>query len=194
MKKYTITISRQFASMGRSIAQRMSEDLNIKFYDRDIVEATAKRMGQPIPVISEEEEKSSNKYFKRIFPYGMSMQDEIFQVQKNIIEDIVKEDSCIIVGRCANTILKDNINTFNIYIFAPYEERIKNCVEHLEMNTQLAKDMIRQVDKARETYRQRYSDKPLSTFDGYDLLVDSSKLGIDKTAKMLSSIVKELYK
>lgn len=192
MEKYVVTISRQFASMGRSIAQQMATDLNIEFYDRDIVEATAKRMGQPIPIISEEEERSTSKYFKRAFPLGVNMQDEIFEVQKNIIEDISKKESCIIVGRCGNSILRNTKNSLHIFVFAPYETRIENCIEYLEMSRPQARQMINKVDKAREIYRKRYSSD-LSPLDGYDLLIDSSKLGIDKTASALCSTVKDIF-
>lgn len=193
MENYIVTISRQFASMGRSIAQQMATNLDIEFYDRDLVEATAKRMGQPIPIISEEEEKSTSKYFKRAFPLGINMKDEIFEVQKNIIEDISSKESCIIVGRCGNSILRDRKNAIHIFVFAPYEKRVENCINYLEMDRQQAKNMIVKVDKAREVYRRRYSDGDISPLDGYDLLVDSSKLGIEKTASMLSNMVKDLY-
>ena len=110
MKQYVITISRQFGSMGRTIAKQMAEELNIDFYDRDIVEETAKRMGLPVSTVSATEENANSKYFKRQYPLGMgvsNMQDEIFSIQRNIIEDLAKKESCIIVGRCAESILAD---------------------------------------------------------------------------------------
>ena len=88
MKQYVITISRQFGSMGRSIAQALAQQLNIDFYDRDIVEETARRMGLPVSVISDTEENAKSVYFRRIYPLGMgvpNLRDEIFLVQKNII-------------------------------------------------------------------------------------------------------------
>lgn len=88
MEQYVITISRQFGSMGRSIARELSEILGIEFLDRDIVEATAKRMGLPVSVISDEEESMKSTFFRRQYPLGMgmsSLKDEIFLTQKNII-------------------------------------------------------------------------------------------------------------
>ena len=90
MEQYVITISRQFGSMGRSIARELSEILGIEFLDRDIVEATAKRMGLPVSVISDEEESMKSTFFRRQYPLGMgmsSLKDEIFLTQKNIIRD-----------------------------------------------------------------------------------------------------------
>ena len=193
MDNYVITISRQFASFGRSIAQKMSEELQIEFYDRDIVEATAKRMGQPIPVISNEEENSNSIFFRRKYPLGMgvaNIQDEIFNVQTNIIRDIAKKESCIIVGRCAGSVLKGHAKCLNIYIYAPYECRLKNCTDVLQMEPKVARKMIKEVDKARENYRYRYCPEVDNVYDGYDIMIDSSRFGIDKTAKILVDIVK----
>ena len=121
-EKYVITISRQFASMGRSIAKKLAEELGIEFYDRDIVEQTARRMGLPVSTISDTEESANNIYYKRIYPLGMaikSMQDEVFMVQQNIIRDLADRESCIIVGRCADEVLKDHPRLLNVHVFAP---------------------------------------------------------------------------
>lgn len=196
METYVITIARQFASMGRSIAQKMSEELGIEFYDRDIVEATAKRMGQPVSVISEHEEHDTNKFFRRQYPLGMgiaNMQDEIFSVQTNIIGDFIDKGSCIIVGRCAQGAIKDPSRVLSVYIYAPYEVRFDNCVKHLDMSPKLAKKMIKEVDKAREQYRHRYCSKSDTPFDGYDLMIDSSRFGVDGTAEILMAVVKERF-
>lgn len=196
MENYVVTISRQFASFGRSIAQKMSEELQIEFYDRDIVEATAKRMGQPIPVISNEEENSNSVFFRRKYPLGMgvaNIQDEIFNVQTNIIRDIVKKESCIIVGRCAGSVLKDHSRCLNIYVYAPYESRLKNCTDTLKMNLKVAKKMIKDVDKARENYRCRYCPEVDNLYDGYDIMIDSSRFGIDKSAGILADIVRNTF-
>lgn len=196
MENYVVTISRQFASFGRSIAQKLSQELQIEFYDRDIVEATAKRMGQPIPVISNEEENSHSMFFSRKYPLGMgvaNIQDEIFNVQTNIIRDIAQRESCIIVGRCAGSVLKDQARCLNIYVYSPYECRLKNCTEVLQMDLKTAKKMIKDVDKARENYRYRYCPEVSNAYDGYDIMIDSSRFGVDKTAKILADVVRSTF-
>ena len=93
MKQYVVTISRQFGSLGRLIAQQMSRELGVDFYDRDIVEETASRMGLPVSVISDKEENSKSLYFRQQYPLGMgitSMKDEFFLIQKNIIRDLAQ--------------------------------------------------------------------------------------------------------
>lgn len=193
MDNYVVTISRQFASFGRSIAQKLSSELSVEFYDRDIVEATAKRMGQPISVISDEEESSHPSFFRRKYPLGMgeaNIQDEIFNVQSNIIRDIAQRESCIIVGRCAGYILRDHPRILNVYVYAPEEQRLKNCVESLQMDLKTAKQMIKDVDRARENYRRRYCPEWKNIYDGYDLMIDSSRFGIEGTARILADIVR----
>lgn len=196
MEQYVITISRQFGSMGRTIAKLMAEELGIEFYDRDIVEETAKRMGLPVSVISAKEENANSIYFKRQYPLGMgvsNMQDEIFSIQKNIIEDLAKKESCIIVGRCADSILADYKNRISVYIYAPYEKRLQNCTEILKMEEKTARKMIREVDRSRELYHRRYCPEYTDAFSNRDLLIDSSRFGIEKTAEILVKLALDLY-
>ena len=196
MEQYVVTVARQFGSMGRTIAKQMAEKLGIEFYDRDIVEETAKRMGLPVSVISQKEENANSIYFKRQYPLGMgvsNMQDEIFSIQKNIIEDLAKKESCIIVGRCAESILADWKNHLRVYIYAPYEKRLKNCTEILKMEEKTARKMIREVDRSRELYHRRYCPEYTDAFSNRDLLIDSSRFGIEKTAEILVKLVLDLY-
>ncbi len=196
MEQYVITISRQFGSMGRTIAKQMARELGIEFYDRDIVEETAKRMGLPVSVISAKEENANSIYFRRQYPLGMgvsNMQDEIFNIQKNIIEDLAKKESCIIVGRCADSILADSKNRLSIYIYAPYEKRLQNCTEILKMEEKTARKMIREVDRSRELYHRRYCPEYTDAFSNRDLLIDSSRFGIEKTAEILVKLALDLY-
>lgn len=196
MDKFVITISRQFGSMGRSIAHRMSEILGVEYLDRDIVEMTAKRMGLPVSMISNEEEAVKAGFWGRVYPLGAgmpSLKDEIFEVQSSIIRDFAEKESCIIVGRCSEYVLKDKPNLLNVYIYAPYEERLKNCTQILEMDTKTAKRLIKEVDAARENYHKLYVPGYTGPFDNRYICIDSSKFGIDGTADILSTIVKERF-
>ena len=197
MDNYTITISRQFGALGRTIAQNMSLELGIEFYDRDIVEATAQRMGLPVPEISSEEERAGGFFAERKYPLGMglaSMQDEIFQVESNIIKDIAEKESCIIVGRCADSVLKGKDRLLNVYIYSSVQDRISNCVNILGMDEKEAKKMMKDVDRAREAYRQKYCEGVSSVFDHRDICIDSGRFGAGQTSKLLCSIVREMFK
>lgn len=196
MEKYVVTISRQFGSMGRSIAHKMSELLGIEYLDRDIVEITAKRMGLPVSMISDEEEAVKAGFFGRIYPLGAGMpsiKDEIFAVQNNIIRDFTDKASCIIVGRCSEYVLRDRPNILRVYVYAPYEARIKNCVDNLFMDEKTARKLIKEVDRAREQYHKIYVPGYSSPFDNRDICIDSSKFGIEGTAKILEGIVRNQF-
>lgn len=193
-KPFVLTISRDFASMGRSIAQKLAAQLAVEFYDRDIVEQTAKRMNLTVSTISDTEEAAKNLYFKRMYPLGMSvksMQDEVFLVQKNIIEDLAAKESCIIVGRCADEILKNRPNVLSVHIFAPKAARLKNCVELLQMDEDTGKKMIAKVDKSRANYHRVYGGGDV--FTNCHLMLNSAEFGIDGTAALLERIVKERF-
>lgn len=196
MEQYVITISRQFGSLGRSIAHRLSEMLKIDYLDRDIVEATSKRMGLPVSVISDEEENNKPGFIRRMYPLGIglpSLKDDIFEVQKNIIRDMAAKESCIIVGRCADYILRDFPNLLSVYIYAAYEARLKNCTDILQMDVRTAKRMIREVDNARDNYHKAYCPGLATPFDYKDIMLDSSRFGVEGTAGILAQIAREKW-
>ena len=196
MKQYVVTISRQFGSMGRMIAQQLSRELGVNFYDRDIVEETASRMGLPVSVISNTEENSKSINFKQQYPLGMgiaSMRDEIFLIQKNIIRDLAQKESCIIVGRCADSILTDMENRLNVYIYAPMDARLRNAVELAKLDEKTAKKMIREIDRSRELYHRRYCPEYVDASTNKDIMIDSSRFGAEGTVKILAGLVREMF-
>ena len=196
MKQYVVTISRQFGSMGRMIAQQLSRELGVDFYDRDIVEETASRMGLPVSVISNTEENSKSIYFKQQYPLGMgiaSMRAEIFLIQKNIIRDLAQKESCIIVGRCADSILMDMENRLNVYIYAPMDARLRNAVELAKLDERTAKKMIREIDRSRELYHRRYCPEYVDASTNKDIMIDSSRFGAEGTVKILAGLVREMF-
>ena len=194
MKHFVVTLTRQFASNGRPIAQAMSRELGINFYDRDIVEATASRLGLPVREVSDTEDSHSTSFFRSLYPLGtgnLSVQDELFQTQSNIIRDLAEKESCIIVGRCADAVLKDRTDVFNIRVYAPYEYRLGVCTGQLSMDPKIARKMIDRVDKSREQYHREYGGcEP----DHYShVLINSARFSIPEAAKLLCGIVRQHF-
>lgn len=145
MERYTITIAREFGSLGRAVAQRLAGKLGIEYYDRDIVDQVAQQLNLPLSQISSAEERSHHGFFSHMFPLGTDeeyIQDMIFDVQKDIILELAKKSSCIIVGRCSDFLLKNEKNVMNVFIYAPYEARLENCVKQLGMTQEEARRMI----------------------------------------------------
>lgn len=193
---YVVTITRQFGSMGRMIAQKISENLKIGYYDRDIVENTAKQMNLPVSLISEAEEGMDRKLFRQCIPLGiqnLDIQDKIFQTQAKVINEIAERESCIIVGRCSDFVLQKLPNSFHIFIYAPYEDRLKNCNTLLEEDMDVAAKMIRTVDRARDNYHKKYARFLPDDIEHKDLLINSSLYGISGTADVLTELIKKRF-
>jgi len=195
-EKFVVTITRQFGSLGRPIARMVSENLGIEYYDRDIVEMTSKDLNLPVSAVSDVEESAKSAFFNMNYPLGMgttSIQDSVFAVQKKIIVDLAERESCIIVGRCADHILEDYKNIIHIFIYAPYEARLKNCVERLNMRPDEAKKMIASVDKARESYHRHYCGYVMSDKEHKHIMIDSSLLGVEGTCDILTEIIRKRF-
>ncbi len=194
MGKYIVTITRQFGSMGRPIARHMSEILGIEYYDRDIVDATAAQMNLPVSTVSNEEERAGNQFFDFLFPLGLESaerQSKIFRTQRRIITDLAEKESCIIIGRCSDYIMSGHKNLMNIYIYASDEYRYERCVKDLNIPPENAKRMIASVDKAREKYHWKYAG--YGCMDNKDLMINTELFGVEKTAVILSEIVRDKF-
>ena len=195
--KFVVTIARQFGSLGRPIARKVSERIGIEYYDRDIVDMAAKKLNLPVSAVSDNEETAKSAFFNMSYPLGMgttAIQDTIFTTQKKIIIDLAEKESCIIVGRCADYILNDHRNIINVFIYAPYTERLRNCVESLNMQPEEAKKMIADVDKAREAYHRHYCGYSMSDKDYKHVMLDSSLLGVDGTCEVLVDIINRKFR
>ena len=156
------------------------------------MEATAKRMGLPVSVISDEEERMKSTFFRRQYPLGMgmsSLKDEIFLTQKNIIRDFAAKGSCIIVGRCADYILREHPRCANVFISASKEDRITRLCAMHHIDAEAAEEMIEKADKRRSEYYNYYSYKTWGAAATYHLCVDSSSLGIEETVRFVEEFV-----
>lgn len=188
MEKYAITISRQFASRGRSIAFELAKLLDIEFLDRDIVEETSKRMNVSVKEISNEEEQVGSKFTYKMYPLGIgstSIKDQIFNVQKNIIQDFAKEESCIIVGRCGSFCLKGHPRILRVYIYAPVDVRVRNCTELYGMTEKEAEKAIERVDIARENYHRAYIEGYTNPMLESDICINSGTCTIEEAARII---------
>lgn len=200
-KKYVVTIARQFGSLGRPIAMKMSEKLGIEFYDRDIVEEAAKKLNLPVSKINEIEESAkkhvkTNSFRRMMYPLGTQtdeLQNQLFEAQENIIRFLAERESCIIVGRCSDFILADEPNVLRIYIYAPYEARVKNCIEDLKLEETEARRMIKAVDEARDRYHMHYAGFLPNDQRFKEIMIDSSMLGTEGTADYLVEAVRRRF-
>lgn len=195
-KNYVITISRQFGSLGRPIAKKLADELSINYYDRDLIEKVADYLETDISEVSKHDENVRNPFWKMLFPSGLAPspdQQKVFEMQKSMIIDLANSESCIIVGRCADYILKDYENCLNIYIYAPFEKRLENSINELGLSEGEAKEMIAGVDRARENYYRFYTGMAPDCISGRHLMIDSSVLSMDGTVDFLRDYVKRRF-
>lgn len=192
-KRFVITIARQFGSLGREIGKRLASELDINYYDRDLLEKTAEQMNMEIGALSKYDEKDSGKFSRMLHPLGLgqsSTHKKVFNYQKSMILNIASHESCVLVGRCADYILKDDPNAIHFFIYAPYLSRLKNCEVELGLDTIYAEKMIAEVDKARSAYHKYYTGEEFESIKNRSVCIDSSLLPLDDTVRILKDITK----
>ena len=191
MKKFVITIGRQFGSLGRPIAKRLAELLDVNYYDRDILEQTSKTLGLPVSVLGDQEERAPG-FWRMLTPLGsdtMDQQKKVFDVQSQIIAYLASIQSCIIVGRCADYVLKDDESTIHVFIYASDKQRLKNCVETLGMEEGEARRMMASVDRARLNYHKHFAGYAPDDKNHMHIIFNSGLLGVEGTARALAAMI-----
>jgi Cytidylate kinase len=196
MKTRVITIGRQFGSGGREIGLRLAEALSVEFYDKQLVTLAAERSGVIPEVFENVDEKAASPWlYAAVDVNGIttyiptSSNDRLFELQSNLIKEVAAKGDCVIVGRCADYILRnEDIELYNLFVCAPMEIRIarKQAQEKLDENS--TKALIKKTDKDRRAYYNYYTNKEWNSPESYDITVNSSRLGITETAILLSKI------
>lgn len=198
MKTNTIiTIGRQYGSAGRQIGRVLAEELGIKCYDKELLERAAKESGLCEELFENHDEKPTNSFLYSLvmdtysFGYSssgfsdMPMNHKIFLAQFDAIKKLAGEGPCVMVGRCADYALADWNDCFSIFVHADLDWRINRIASKHGKTPKEAKDMITKTDKSRASYYNYYTNKKWGSADSYNLCLDSSKLGIDGTAKAI---------
>lgn len=196
-----ITISRECGSGGHNIGEQLSKKLGIPLYDKEIIEMTAKRSGLTTEFVEESTERITNSllfniansmtYANQIFTSGnASMVDKVFFIQCDIIKKIASEGPCVIVGRCADYILKDRDDCLNVFIHADKEYRVNRYARIHNIPEKEAETIIKKSDKSRMNYYRYYTDKEWGNIRNYDLTLNTRKLGIEGCVDVISEIYK----
>lgn len=199
-KKIIINIGRQFGGGGRAVAYELGRKLNIPVYDREIISQAAKDSGFGAEFFKERDEKRGFFSFTEIFANGFSgtenyMSDRgIFKLQSQTIEKIAEQGSAIIVGRCADYILRENENTLNIFLTSPLEIRAERIASRQGMSLEEAMTKAQDKDKKRAEYYNYYTFGEWGAAGNYDLCLDSSILGIEGTADFIIDFARKAGK
>lgn len=174
-----ITISREYGSGGRYVASLLAERLNIKFYDKELIKMASDESGLSSDYIENVEQIKTN-----IGGSFYNNDDKLFEIESNIIKKISKE-SCVIVGRCADYILKDKKNVVKIFLYSDEANKEKRVVKYYKINPNEAKKEINKINKLREKHYKYYTDRNWKDFNNYDLILNVDSLGIEKTVDVI---------
>ncbi len=206
MEKTLITIGRQFGSNGRLIGEAISKKLGIPCYDKSLIKQVAKESGLWENLLDELDEKRSSSFLYSVVmdpyafaysfdnkqDYGMTLNQKAFMATYNTIERIANEGPGIFIGRCSNYVLRNMKPVLNLFIYAPIESRVQTVMDRYGLTEKRAKDQIQKEDKARASYFNYYTSSKWGKMESYDLCINSSLLGIEKTADQIISFAEKL--
>ena len=195
MAKKIITISREFGSGGRFIGEEVAKKLGIAYYDKNIIGQIAEKSGLSPEYIQENAELSPKK---GLFAYafsgrditGKSVEDMVYETQRNIILGLAEKEPCVIIGRNADYILKDRDDVLNVFIHGDMPEKIKRITGLYNVEEKEAVKMMADTDKRRRTNYNFYTDQNWGKASNYTLCLNSSQLGYDRCEMIIMECVK----
>jgi cytidylate kinase len=192
MSNRIITISREFGSGGRTIGKQLAAKLGIPCYDAELIEKIAEESGFSKEYIAENSEYSAGGHWLSNAlsrdRNGHSYQDDIWVLQRKIILDLAEKESCVIVGRCADYILKDKADCLRVFIHSNLESRAKRIVEQYGERDEAPKKRLQDKDKRRAAYYQFYTEMKWGEARNYHIALDSGALGIEKCVEILADL------
>lgn len=199
-KRIIITIGRQFGSGGRIIGKKLAERLGIAYYDKELIQIASQESGICGEFFEKADEKNSGSLFKAL-SMGFSMSnhlyqnqaylsnESLFQIQSDAIRKVAEEASCVLVGRCADYILRDYPNSYHFFITASWEDRLRRTMEYMHLAEKEAEEFLKKADKSRASYYNYYTEKVWGAAESYDLCINSSVHGIDKTEELIEAFI-----
>jgi cytidylate kinase len=198
MEPIILTIGRQFGSGGHLIGMKLAEALNMAFYDKELITLAAQESGLCPEVFEKADERASAglsyafsmgvPYWGGVYtPYADILSNEgLFKIQSDVIRKLAATESCVIVGRCADYILRDHPNCISFFIHDQLPNRIQRIKERLFCTAEQAKELILKTDKSRAAYYDYYTNKVWGMSSSYHFSIDASVLGIEETVGFLT--------
>ena len=212
--KQIITISREYGSGGHTIGKLLAEELGLPFYDKEIIDMAAKDSGLSPEFIKKTEQNISSGWLYTLLlgasyaapgtssipgtthAPNLPLADQVFNAQRNTIIALAKRGPCVIVGRCADYILKhcDDINhdeVLNVFIYAPLVDKVQRAIEQKGLNPETAEREVKLIDKRRANHYNTFTERTWGNRTHYDLLINSSLMGLENTAHFLADMVRK---
>ncbi len=201
-----ITIAREFGSGGRAVGEKLAEKLGMEYYDKKLISLAAQKSGIREDLFENADEQPTNSLLYSLamgahslsnafFQYDDTLtNDKLFLIQSDIIRSLAREKSCVIVGRCADYLLRDEPYAFSVFIHADYDTRLARVQELYQLSPSQAKDLIKRTDKKRKSYVEFYTSQVWGAAKNYDLSLNSSLLGIDGTVDLIAELAEHFRK
>ncbi|MDR1696376.1 MAG: cytidylate kinase-like family protein [Endomicrobium sp.] len=200
--KFAITIARQYGSGGLPIGKKIAKDLGVHYYDKNLISLAAKESGLVKEFIEESAEKVPFRFFGGIADaifgafgaeYDENINDSIFKIQSDIIRNIAQKESAVFVGRCADYVLREHPKCLNVFIYADMRDRVNAISSVLNIDPEKALKEIEKNDRQRNKYYAYYTNIERGNAGYYHLCVNSSVLGIDKTADFIREFAEKKF-
>ncbi|MBO5864986.1 MAG: cytidylate kinase-like family protein [Bacteroidaceae bacterium] len=204
MKQFVITIGRQLGSGGKEMAELLARELGVSVYDKALLQAAACESGIDASVFEQADESESSSLFGSFFSIHGSISeyfsggscidnDRLFEIQSDVIRNIAQNESCIIVGRCAEYVLRDHPAMFSIFITADHADRVERVMRAEGLEREAAVEFIEKNDKKRRSYHDYYATTHWGEAGSYDLCVNVSRLGIEATVDFLKQYIQKRF-
>lgn len=201
-RKIILAIGRQFGSGGREIGQKLAKSLGISYYDKELLAEAAKQSGLCEDVFARADERTSHglsyafqmgfTYMGMFNPYNdILSNDALFRFQSEAIRGIAAKGSCVLVGRCADYVLRDEPSLISFFIHNKKEIRIRRITGYLGISVEEAKERMAKIDKSRAAYYNYYTNKTWGAASSYHFSIDASVLGIDQTVEFMKAFVEK---
>ena len=204
-KKIIITIARQFGSGGREIGEKIAAALGFPLIDKELIKDAASKSELNEDIIKSVDESAANSLLYTLamgsnvlgttihFGYKMPINDKLFILQCDAIKEYAAKGSCVIIGRCADYVLREEPNLFRIFIYGDIDHRRERVKErHPELKSSQIIDVISKTDKRRASYYNFYTGNKWGKFENYDMAINSSTLGVDETARIIPAALQKL--
>ena len=185
-KKIVITISREYGSGGHYVGELLAKRMGLNFYDKNLINLISKKSGLSKEYVEANSQKLAS------FKYIDNNDDRIFIAEEKVIKDLAMKESCVIVGRCADYILKDNKDTIKVFLYSSSQDKVKRAVKYYNLEEDKALKEINKINSERAKHYKYYTNRDWYDFANYDIALNVNYLGVEKTAELLKQVIREV--
>ena len=204
MSNVIVTIARQYGSGGREVGKLLAAKEGMEYYDKNLIALASEKSGLDHDVIKEADEKATGSLLYAIAmgvtsfgargigtAFDLPINDKLFVAQTQVIKEAAENNSCVFVGRCADYVLKDEPKCIRVFIYSDFDARLRRVMEsHPDLPESKVRDMIMKSDKQRANYYNYYTGNKWGKHENYDLMINTSKVGMEGAARLIADYIR----